>query len=518
MTDTMPRTSAVSYANHNLSSAALVERALKRGEGRLALGGALVVDTGTFTGRSPQDRYLVCDDLTRDTVAWGAVNQPLSPGHFGILKRDMLAAAQRQELFTQDLYAGSDPAYRLHVRIVTEYAWHALFAQNMFVRGEAYGLEVDFTVLCLPSFRADPVRHGLRSETVIAVSLTDKLVLIGATEYAGEIKKSIFSVLNYLLPSAGVLPMHCSANVGAEGRSALFFGLSGTGKTTLSADPGRTLIGDDEHGWGEAGIFNFEGGCYAKVANLSAAAEPEIYRAAGRFGTILENVVLDEGNRAVDLADTRKTQNTRAAYPIDFILNSSSTGCAQHPRTVVFLSADAFGVLPPLAKLSPEGAMYHFLSGYTAKVAGTERGVAEPSATFSSCFGAPFMPRPPDVYAQLLGEQLRAHGADVWLVNTGWSGGPYGVGQRIALEHTRTLIRAALSGELAGALLETHPIFNVGVPRHCPGVPDRLLNPRASWRDPDAYDAQAHRLAAMFKANFARYTDVPDAVRRAGPF
>ncbi len=518
MADTAIRPGAVHTYNHNLSPAILIERALRRGEGQLAAGGALAADTGQFTGRSPKDRFIVLDDQTEGNVFWGAVNQPLSEAHFSTLKRDMLAAAEAKELFTQDLYAGTDPRHRLRVRVVSEYAWHSLFAQTMFVRGEALDWKdgADFTVIDLPSFRADPMRHGCRSETVIAVSISEKLVLIAATEYAGEIKKSIFSVLNYTLPERGVLPMHCSANVGEDGRSALFFGLSGTGKTTLSADPARTLIGDDEHGWSTEGVFNFEGGCYAKIANLTEAAEPEIHSTTGRFGTILENVVLDSQTRAVDFTDTRKTENTRAAYPISYIPNASPSGRAGHPDTVIFLTADAFGVLPPISKLSPEAAMYHFLSGYTAKVAGTERGVTAPTATFSTCFGAPFMPRRPDVYARLLGNKLRGHAADVWLVNTGWSGGPCGVGHRIELRYTRAMVREALSGGLREVPLETHPVFNVGVPTRCPGVPDGLLDARTTWSDPAAYDAQADRLAAMFRENFKQY-QVPDAVRNAGP-
>ena len=519
MADTVSRPAVAppQPTHHNLSNAALAECALARGEGSLVSGGALAADTGYFTGRSPKDRFIVRDSVTQDAVAWGSVNQPLTEANFGTLRRDMFSAAASKELFTQDLAAGADPEHRLHVQITTEYAWHSLFAQNMFIRSEGVKeTRADFTVLCLPSFQADPKRHGTRSETVIAISFSEKLVLIGGTEYAGEIKKSIFSVLNFTLPDADVLPMHCSANVGADGRSALFFGLSGTGKTTLSADPERTLIGDDEHGWSETGIFNFEGGCYAKVVNLTPEAEPEIYGTTGRFGTILENVVFDPRTRVVDFNNVSKTQNTRASYPLTFIPNASTTGQAGQPSTVIFLTADAFGVLPPIAKLSPEGAMYHFLSGYTAKIAGTERGVTEPSATFSTCFGAPFMPRSPAVYAQLLGDRLRAHGAAVWLINTGWSGGPYGVGKRIALKHTRTMVQAALSGALSDSSFENHPIFNVAVPRTCPGVPDELLRPRVTWPDLAAYDAQAHKLAAMFKANFEQY-HVPDAVRQAGP-
>jgi len=517
MADTATR--PIASRAHNLPQAALVEQALLRGEGQLAAGGALAVDTGRFTGRSPKDRFIVRDAHTAATIAWGVVNQPLSEAHFSTLKRDMLAAAEDKALFTQDLYAGTDPERQLRVRITTEYAWHGLFAQNMFVRGDGQGHEdgADFAVLDLPSFRAEPARHGCRSDTVIAISFSERLVLIANTEYAGEIKKSIFSVLNYLLPERGVVPMHCSANVGADGRSALFFGLSGTGKTTLSADPERTLIGDDEHGWSESGVFNFEGGCYAKVVNLTPEAEPEIYGTTERFGTILENVVVAPHTRAVDFTDTRKTENTRASYPISYIPNASPTGRAGHPSTLIFLTADAFGVLPPIARLSPEAAMYHFLSGYTAKVAGTERGVTEPSATFSTCFGAPFMPRSPGVYATLLGDRLREHGAAVWLVNTGWSGGPYGVGSRMKLAYTRAMVRAALGGALADVPLVTHPVFNVGVPTRCLGVPEEILDPRATWRDKDAYDAQAHKLAAMFRENFRQYEGVPDAVRGAGP-
>ncbi|ADI14482.1 phosphoenolpyruvate carboxykinase [Truepera radiovictrix] len=504
---------------HNLPSAALIEESLRRHEGLLSVDGALCADTGHFTGRSPQDKFIVKDALTENTVAWGAINQPLSEAHFAALKRDMLAALAHTTPFVQDLYAGTDPAYRLSVRVITEYAWHSLFARNMFVRPETReARDPDFTVINLPSFRADPERHGCRSETVIAVSFSERLVLVGATEYAGEIKKSIFSVLNFLLPDRDVMPMHCSANVGAEGKAALFFGLSGTGKTTLSADPHRTLIGDDEHGWSGRGIFNFEGGCYAKVINLSPEAEPEIFATTKRFGTILENVVVDPHTRAVDFGDARKTENTRASYPIHFIPNASLEGTAGHPTDVVFLTADAFGVLPPIAKLSVEGAMYHFLSGYTAKVAGTERGVTEPKATFSTCFGAPFMPRHPGVYAQMLGDKLRQHGANVWLVNTGWSGGPYGTGARMKLAYTRAMVQAALSGALKGVPTRQHPVFNVAMPTACPGVPADVLDPKSTWADAEAYDRQAAKLARMFGDNFAQFaSSVPEAVRAAGP-
>ncbi len=520
MADTAIPSVPLSHAQSNLSSTALVERALGRVEGMLAAGGSLAVDTGHFTGRSPLDRFIVRDATTETTVAWGAVNQPMSEAHFGALKADMLEALSGQELFVQDLYAGADSSYRMNVRIITEYAWHSLFARNMFVRPQA-GSESgtpDFTVIDLPSFRADPKRHGCRSETVIAVNFSERLVLIGATEYAGEIKKSIFSVLNYLLPEQNVMPMHCSANVGEDGRVALFFGLSGTGKTTLSADASRTLIGDDEHGWSERGVFNFEGGCYAKVVNLSREAEPEIYATTGRFGTILENVVVDPQARRVDFKDTRKTENTRASYPIDFIPNASTSGTAGHPSALVFLTADAFGVLPPVAKLSIDAAMYHFLSGYTAKVAGTERGVTEPKATFSTCFGAPFMPRKAGVYADMLGQKLREHRAEVWLVNTGWSGGAYGSGERMKLAHTRAMVQAALVGALAGVKTNLHPIFNLEVPTSCPGVPDEVLEPRGTWDDPAAYDAQAAELAKMFRENFKKFEgEVSAEVLAAGP-
>lgn len=522
MADTATPTVLTTVAHtphYNLSSAALVEEAVRRHEGLLAAGGALAADTGHFTGRSPQDKFIVRDAVTERTVAWGAVNQPMSTAHFETLKNDMLDALAGKTPFVQDLYAGADPSYRMNVRVITEYAWHSLFARNMFVRPEtAEARDPDFTVIDLPSFRADPKRHGCRSETVIAVSFEERLILIGATEYAGEIKKSIFSVLNFTLPERGVMPMHCSANVGEDGRVALFFGLSGTGKTTLSADARRTLIGDDEHGWSERGVFNFEGGCYAKVVNLSPEAEPEIYATTKRFGTVLENVVIDPQTRAVDFCDTCKTENTRASYPIDFIPNASPSGAAGHPSAVVFLTADAFGVLPPISRLSVDAAMYHFLSGYTAKVAGTERGVTEPKATFSTCFGAPFMPRSPGVYAQMLGQKLREHGANVWLVNTGWSGGAYGAGARMKLAHTRAMVQAALSGALEDVPTRPHPVFNVAVPLRCPGVPDGVLDPRSTWPDPAAYDQQATKLAHMFRENFRRFEgEVSGAVLAAGP-
>lgn len=503
---------------HNLSRTRLVELALARKEGVLSEHGALIVDTGRFTGRSPKDKYIVEDDYSRNRIDWNDINQRITEEQFALLKDDFEEALAGKELFVQDLYVGADERYRMPVRIITEYAWHNLFAQHMFVRPERSAEEPAYTVLDLPSFQANPERHGTRSNTVVAMSLSRRLVLIGNTEYAGEIKKSIFSAMNFELPEIGVMPMHCSANHDDEGKVALFFGLSGTGKTTLSADPERTLIGDDEHGWSDDGVFNFEGGCYAKVINLSAEAEPEIYATTRRFGTILENIGFDPNERSVDFTDSSRTENTRAAYPVDFIPNASNTGTAGHPTAVIFLTADAFGVLPPIARLTPEQAMYHFLSGYTAKVAGTERGITEPKATFSTCFGAPFMPRHPSVYAELLGEKLKKHNTVVWLVNTGWTGGPYGTGSRIKLSYTRAMVKAALSGELATVDTATHPLFGLAMPKHCPDVPDKLLDPRNTWDDKEAYDAQAEKLAAMFKENFRQFANkVPEAVRNAGP-
>jgi phosphoenolpyruvate carboxykinase (ATP) len=458
--------------------------------------------------------------LTADLIDWGKVNQPMTPEQFGRLQDEMFDAAAGKSLYVQELYAGTDPALQIPVRIVTERAWHSLFVRNLFVRSGSGGAQRRFgwTVLDLPSFKADPERHGSRSNTCIAVDYSHQLVLIANTEYAGEMKKAIFGALNFALPRAGVLPMHCSASVGDDGSVALFFGLSGTGKTTLSADASRTLVGDDEHGWSDEGIFNFEGGCYAKAIKLTREAEPEIFDASTRFGTVLENVVVDGVTREIDFFADRKTENTRAAYPLHFIENASETGRAGHPRDVVFLTADAFGVMPPISRLSEEQAKYHFLSGYTAKVAGTERGITEPQATFSACFGAPFMPLHPTVYAEMLGERLRLHGSRVWLVNTGWTGGPHGVGKRIALSHTRALVQAALSGALDDVPMRRDPLFGVSVPRHAPGVPDELLDPRATWADGEAYDAQARQLAAMFSENFARFGEaLAQDVREAGP-
>ncbi|MBY8827923.1 phosphoenolpyruvate carboxykinase [Hephaestia mangrovi] len=506
----------------NVRSAPLVEAAVARGEGRLAADGPLVVETGRHTGRSAQDKFTVRDAETERTVWWGKTNQPMAPAHFAALKADFLAElTDKDDLFVQDLYGGSQPAHRVRVRVVNELAWHSLFIRTMLVRPEEADLSAftpDYTIIDLPSFRADPARHGCRSETVIAISFTEKLILIGGTRYAGEMKKSVFGVLNYLLPPTGVMPMHCSANIGPQGDTAVFFGLSGTGKTTLSADPARTLIGDDEHGWSDTAVFNFEGGCYAKMIRLSAEAEPEIYATTKRFGTVLENVVLDDETRMLDLDDNSLAENSRGAYPIDFIPNASAENMGPVPRNVVMLTADAFGVLPPIAKLTPDQAMYHFLSGYTAKVAGTEIGVTEPEATFSTCFGAPFMPRHPSVYGNLLKQRIASGGVDCWLVNTGWTGGKYGTGSRMPIKATRALLNAALDGSLNDAAFRTDANFGFKVPVAVPGVDPAILDPRATWADKQAYDAMAATLVDLFVENFAQFEEaVDEGVRQAAP-
>jgi phosphoenolpyruvate carboxykinase (ATP) len=508
-----------------LAPAPLVEWALRRGEGVLAANGAFVALTGTHTGRSPKDRYLVSEPSSRDAIWWGPVNHPMEPDVFERLHHRVLAYLQGRDLFVTEGSAGADSHYSLPVRVVADLAWHALFARCL-LRPPAAGegnrngsppQAEPLTILCAAGMHADPDIDGTRSDVFIVLNLARRLVLVGGTAYAGEIKKAVFSVLNYLLPQQGVFPMHCSANVGPDGTTALFFGLSGTGKTTLSADPERRLIGDDEHGWSDAGVFNIEGGCYAKMIRLSREGEPQIWKAI-RFGTVLENVVLDPATREPDYDDPRFTENTRAAYPLAFIDGAEPTSQGGHPRTILFLACDAFGVLPPIARLTPEQALYHFLSGYTAKVAGTEAGVTEPEATFSTCFAAPFLPLHPTRYAELLSARLREHRSEVWLVNTGWSGGPYGVGRRMPLAHTRALVRAALNGSLAGAEFVPDPVFGLLVPTACPGVPARMLRPRDTWPDPAAYDARARQLAALFQANFAAYaSQVPEAVRRAGP-
>ncbi|MFL5735248.1 MAG: phosphoenolpyruvate carboxykinase [Chloroflexia bacterium] len=508
-------------STHNLSTAQLYEEAITNREGLLGATGSLVVSTGQYTGRSPKDKFVVREPSSEDKIWWGTVNQPLDEDKFDALRDRMLDYVEGKRLYTQDLFVGADPSYRLSVRITTESAWANLFARNLFIRPgkqELAGFEPNFAVLNVPSFRADPLRDGTRSETFIVLDMSRKLVLIGGTQYAGEIKKSMFTVMNYMLPLQGVMPMHCSANIGAKGDTALFFGLSGTGKTTLSADPRRTLIGDDEHGWTDGGVFNFEGGCYAKVIKLSQQAEPEIWAASHRFGTVLENVVIDPHTRMLDLDSDLLTENTRSAYPIHFISNASPSGMGGHPRNIMMLTADAFGVMPPIARLNPEQAMYYFLSGYTAKLAGTERGVTEPKPEFSACFGAPFLPLPPMVYAQLLGEKIKQHGSHVWLVNTGWTGGPYGTGKRMSIEHTRAMISAALDGSLSQVDTRPDPIFGFGVPTSCPGVPDEVLWPRNTWQDPDAYDQAARDLARRFQDNFEKFAgQVTAKVLQAGP-
>ena len=506
----------------NLSTPALFEEAIRRREAAVALEGPLVVRTGQYTGRSAKDRFIVTEASSRHRIWWGETNQNFDPGDFDRLKVRLLAYLQGKDLFVQDVYAGVDSRYRLPVRVITEKAWQAMFTRVMFRHDwapeELAAFRPGFTVIAAPEFRAIPEVDATRSEAFILVHLAERLVVIGGTSYAGEIKKSVFAIMNYLLPLQGVLPMHASANVGPEGDTALFFGLSGTGKTTLSAEGGRALIGDDEHGWSDEGIFNFEGGCYAKLIQLSAEAEPEIYQTTRRFGTILENVVMDQATRRIDLDDASLTENTRGAYPIGHLPNVVPDGRGGHPRHVIMLTADAFGVLPPIARLTPAQAMYHFMSGYTAKVAGTERGVTEPQATFSACFGAPFMPLHPSVYAGLLGDRLRAHGATPWLVNTGWTGGPYGVGHRISIAYSRAVVRAALSGALDSVECDTDPVFGFQVPRTCPGVPAEVLDPARTWADPAGHRIAAERLARRFAANFAPFeTQAPPGVTGAGP-
>ncbi|MGC9269181.1 phosphoenolpyruvate carboxykinase (ATP) [Acidiphilium sp.] len=509
----------VTALHANLTAPALVTHAIRRGEGRLSADGALIVQTGLHTGRSAGDKFVVDEPATTRDVWWGKVNQKLSAPHFATLKGRVQAYLQDRELYSQDLFAGADPDCRIRLRLITTNAWQALFARNMFIRPSATelaGFEPDYVILHAPDFEADPAIDGVASRTAIALSFAERRIVIAGTHYAGEIKKSIFTVMNWLLPERGVLPMHCSANIGGDGDVALFFGLSGTGKTTLSSDPERRLIGDDEHGWGPNGVFNFEGGCYAKVIDLEAGAEPEIYAAAHRFGTVLENVVADPRG-VVDLADRTLTENTRACYPIDFIPHVEASGRGGQPRHVVMLTADAFGVLPPLARLTPAQAMYHFLSGYTAKVAGTETGLGRaPQATFSTCFGAPFLPREPRLYGALLARLIAEHGVSCWLVNTGWSGGAYGAGRRMPIAHTRALLHAALSGALDHARFRTDAAFGLMIPVAVPGVPDDLLDPRAAWVDPVAYDRQAAELIRRFEANFARFADAVDPAIRAG--
>jgi phosphoenolpyruvate carboxykinase (ATP) len=507
------------HVHRNLSTPQLVEAAIARGEASLAANGALVALTGARTGRSPRDKFIVKDAATTDSVDWGKVNQPFDPDAFQALLDRVLAHMRERDLYVLDLFAGADPDYRLPVQIIAEYSWHALFVKQLFIRPsyrELVSHQPEFTVIAAPEFEAVPERDGTKSGTFIITDFTRKIILIGGTKYAGEMKKSIFGVMNFLLPDRDVFPMHCSANVGRDGETALFFGLSGTGKTTLSADPLRRLIGDDEHGWGPSGIFNIEGGCYAKCVDLSEEKEPQIFNAI-RFGSVLENVVIDPQSGVPDYTDVRFTENTRAAYPVEFIADAVIPGVGGHPKNVLFLAADAFGVLPPIAKLSPNQAMYHFLSGYTAKLAGTEAGLgSEPVPEFSTCFASPFIPRAPQVYAKMLGERLRKHNAQCWLVNTGWSGGAFGAGKRMSLKYTRAMVNAVLDGSLADVEFITEPAFGLRIPVSCPNVPAELLNPRHSWGDKKAYDVQAALLAQKFKTNFQDF-DVPEAVRSAGP-
>jgi phosphoenolpyruvate carboxykinase (ATP) len=505
----------------NLIAPELFQAAARRNEGEFAEMGPFVAITSPHTGRSPNDKFVVREARSEGDVDWGKVNQPLLPGKYKLLLNDVQKYLNDlPELFVEDLYCGADPKYRLSVRYTSPNAWHMAFVRNMFIRPELTDLptfDPNFTVLHAPEFQADPTRHGTKSGTFIVLNIAERTILIGGTRYAGELKKAMFSVMNYLLPKQGVLSMHCSANVGKAGDTALFFGLSGTGKTTLSAVPDRGLIGDDEHGWSSEGIFNFEGGCYAKVINLSPESEPDIYRTTQMFGTVLENVVLDPATKRVRFADQSITENTRASYPLNYIRNYVEGGRGGHPKNVIFLTADAFGVLPPIAKLTPQQAMYYFLSGYTAKVAGTERGVKEPQPTFSACFGAAFLVWHPTKYAQMLVDLLRRHKSNVWLINTGWSGGPYGTGKRINLEYTRTIVNAALAGDLDRVKTQTDSIFGLAVPAEINGVPTKVLNPRATWSDPAAYDAQAKKVAGMFRENFEKFGSVEAATKNAGP-
>ncbi|WP_100399945.1 phosphoenolpyruvate carboxykinase (ATP) [Bacillus sp. FJAT-44742] len=505
---------------YDLPVSKLVEKSLMRNEGKLTASGALSVDTGKYTGRSPKDKYIVDESPAREKVDWGPVNQPIDKEIFSNLYKKVLAHLQeKDEVFVTRGYAGVDPAYRLPLQIINEYAWHNLFAKQLFIRPTEDELdrhEAEFTIISAPEFKADPEVDGTKSETFIIVSFEERIVLIGGTEYAGEMKKSIFSVMNYLLPEKDVLPMHCSANVGEEGDVALFFGLSGTGKTTLSADPHRFLIGDDEHGWSNNGVFNIEGGCYAKCVNLSYDKEPQIWDAI-RFGSVLENVMVDAKTGKPDYEDTALTENTRAAYPLDNIDNALVPSMAGHPSTIIFLTADAFGVLPPISKLTKEQAMYHFLSGYTSKLAGTERGVTEPEATFSTCFGSPFLPLEASHYAEMLGEKITQHNVQVFLVNTGWSGGPYGVGKRMNLPYTRAMIQSALQGELDSVETAVDPIFGLNIPVQCPGVPDEVLQPKQTWEDPEAYEKKAKELASKFKQNFSKFENTLEEIKNAGP-
>jgi phosphoenolpyruvate carboxykinase (ATP) len=512
--------SILTNVNVNLPTPLLVEKVLARKEGKLTSTGAVVANTGKYTGRSPNDKYIVIDSETEEKVDWGEVNKPISKDIFlNLYDKVLQYLNEKEEVFSFQGFAGADKNSTLPIQVINELAWHNLFASQLFIKPtekELLDHKPEFTVISAPHFKADPYKDGTNSEAFIIISFEHRVVLIGGTEYAGEIKKSIFSVMNYLLPQKDVLPMHCSANVGAEGDVGLFFGLSGTGKTTLSADPNRLLIGDDEHGWSNNGVFNIEGGCYAKCVNLSEKKEPQIFRAI-RFGSVLENVMIDEKSRLPDYDDTSLTENTRAAYPLNNIENTVLPSVAGHPRTIVFLTADAFGVLPPISKLTKEQAMYHFLSGYTSKLAGTERGVTSPQATFSACFGAPFLPLAPATYAKMLGEKIDQFNVNVFLVNTGWTGGAYGEGNRMDLSYTRAMVHAALEGELNQTEYTTDPIFGLSIPNHCPGVPSKVLMPRKTWNDPANYDEKAKQLALKFHENFSKFSHVSEDIRQAGP-
>jgi phosphoenolpyruvate carboxykinase (ATP) len=506
----------------NLVQTVLLEAGVRREEGQLAEMGPFVAITAPHTGRSPNDKFVVKDPSIENDVDWGKINQPIAAEKFDLLLADVREYLNgRDDLFVQDLYCGADPKYRLSVRYVSPSAWHMAFVRNMFIRpdlADLAGFDPNFTVLHAPEFEADPARHGTRTSTFIVLNVAERMILIGGTRYAGELKKSMFTVMNYYLPKQNVLSMHCSANTGKAGDTALFFGLSGTGKTTLSADPERNLIGDDEHGWSGDGTFNFEGGCYAKVINLSAESEPDIYRTTQMFGTVLENVVLDPVTRRVKFEDQSITENTRASYPLHYIRNHVPNGRGGHPKNIIFLTADAYGVLPPVAKLTREQAMYYFLSGYTAKVAGTERGVKEPQATFSACFGAVFLVWHPTKYADMLGKLIDQHGSQVWLLNTGWTGGAFGVGKRMKLSYTRAMVHGILRGDLTKAPTDTDPVFGLSIPKEVKDVPADVLRPRDTWPDPSAYDAQAKKLAEMFRKNFEKFGSIAsDAVKNAGP-
>lgn len=503
----------------NLSVPSLVEIIIKKNEGSVSSTGALSIRTGRFTGRSPDDKYIVDDEVTHNAVDWGKVNRPISEGNFEKIFKRMKKHVESKEFFVFDGFVGADPESRLPIRVINNRAWHNLFARQLFIRPTPQELQnhrPEFTLISCDDFASVPAQEGTRTETFIIINFRRKVVLIGSTSYAGEIKKAIFSIMNFVLPRKNIFPMHCSANVGSDGASALFFGLSGTGKTTLSADPGRRLVGDDEHGWSDKGIFNFEGGCYAKCINLKQEREPQIWEAI-RFGSVMENVVMKDGTREPDFDDGSLTENTRVAYPLDYISGAIIPSVAGHPSIILFLTADAFGVMPPISKLTKEGAMYHFMSGYTSKLAGTERGITEPKETFSSCFGGPFMPLHPQQYARMLGKKIDEHGTRVFLINTGWTGGPYGIGRRMDLAYTRAMVSAAINRKLDSVPTRRHAIFNLEMPSSCPGVPDDVLDPRNTWSDKDTYDAAARRLALLFIRNFEKFGNVQREILEAGP-